>query len=73
MNFTPIRRHEQMIPANLCEGHQIWHTLKIIGCEIGITSRPDLCQGFVDLYAEFLLAISVFSQLPKPKSQLKNR
>ena len=57
-----------MITANLRKGHQIWHALKIVGRKISITSRLDFCQSFVDLCTEFLLAVAVLGQLPKPKS-----
>jgi len=61
-----------MILANLCKGHQIRHTLKIIGREISIAPLPDLSQSFVYLCTEFLLAIPVLGQLPKCKGQLEN-
>jgi len=61
-----------MIPANLRKGHQIRHTLKIVGREISITSRLDFRQSLVDLCTESLLAVAVLSQLPKPKGQLEN-
>ena len=48
-----------MILTNLCNGHQIWHTFKIISYEIGITSRLDLRQSLDDLCAESLLTIPV--------------
>ena len=48
-----------MIQTNLRYGHQIRHTLKVVGREISITSRPDFLQGFLDLFPKFLLAILV--------------
>ena len=41
---------QKHIPTNLDNGHQIRHTLKIVGCEITVTSRSDFRQGLVDLY-----------------------
>ena len=61
-----------MIVANLRKGHQIRHTLKIIGREIGVAPLPDLRQCFVYLCTEFLLAIPVLGQLPECKGQLDN-
>jgi len=56
-----------MIPANLRKGHQIQHTLKIVGREISIASRLDFRQSLADLCTKFLLAVAVLSQLPKSK------
>ena len=61
-----------MIPADLCNGYQIRHALKIAGREISITSRLGSGQSFVDLCAEFLLAITVLGQFPESKGQLEN-
>ena len=72
MNLALVWTHEQITPTNLGDGHQIWHTLKVVGCEIGVTSRLDLLQSLVDLGTEFLLAFAVLSQLPECKGQLKN-
>jgi len=71
MNFA-LWRHEQTIPADLCNGHQIRHALEVVGRQIGITSRLGFHQSFVDLCAESLLASLVLSQLPESKSQLEN-
>ena len=59
-----------MILTNLCNGHQIWHPLKVIGREIGIASRSDLGESVVDLYTQFLLEVAVLGQLPERKGQL---
>jgi len=48
-----------MIPANLRYGYQIRHTLKVVGREIGITSRLDFCQSLVNFCPESLLTILV--------------
>ena len=61
-----------MTPTGLRDSHQVWHVVKVIGREIGITSRLDLLQSPVDLGTEFLLAFAVLSQLPECKGQLKN-
>ena len=58
MSFA-LWRHEQTIPADLCNGRQIRHALEIISRQINITSRLGFRQGLVDLCAEFLLAIPV--------------
>jgi len=71
MSFAVIWGHEQTVPTNLCNGHQIWHPLKIVGCEIDITSRLDFHQIVVDLGTEFVLAIPVLGQIPEPKGQLE--
>jgi len=71
MNFALVQEHGQTVQANLCNGNQIWHTLEVVGREVGITSRLDLRQSFVDLRAELLLAIAVLGQLPKSEGQLK--
>ena len=59
-----------MNPTNLCNGHQIRHALKVVGCEISITSGCDFLQSLVDLRAEFILAIPMPGQLPKSEGQL---
>lgn len=56
-----------MIPTDLRNGCQIWHSLKVVAREIGITSRSDLRQSLIDLCTEFLLALAVPGQLPKSK------
>ena len=48
------------------------HPLEIVCREIGITSRSNLGQSVVDLYAKFLLEVAVLGQLPEPKGQLEN-
>jgi len=69
--FCP-RTHEQTTPTDLRDGHQIWHTLKVVGREISVTSRFDLLQSLVNFGTEFLLAFAVLNQLPECKGQLKN-
>jgi len=72
MNSVFIQRNQETIPANLCNGDQIRHALKVVGREVGITSRLDFRQSLVDLRAELLLAIPVLGQLPKSEGQLED-
>ena len=67
MNFALFYGCEQMSPANLCDGHQIRHSFKIVGREICIASRLDFLQSLIDFRTEFLLAIPVLGQFPEPK------
>ena len=60
MSFALAQRYERMDPANLRNGHQIRHALKVVCREISISSRLDSRQSLVDLYTESLLAIPVF-------------
>lgn len=60
-----------MTPTGLRDSHQVWHVVKVIGREIGITSRLDLLQSPVDLGTEFLLEIAVFGHFPECKGQLE--
>ena len=61
-----------MIPRNLRHGRQIWHSIKVVGREISITSRLGFRQSLVNLRTEFPLAISVLGQLPESKGKLEN-
>ena len=72
LNYSLVQGHEQTVPTNLCDGHQIRHVLKIIGREISVTPRLDLHQSLVDLCTEFLLTILIFGKVPEPKGELKN-
>jgi len=56
-----------MNPANLCDGHQIRHSFKVVGREFGVASSLDFLQSLADFRTEFLLAIPVLGQLPEPK------
>ena len=56
-----------MILANLCNGHQIRHSFKVVGREICVTPRLDFSQSLVDFCTKLFLGISVLGQLPEPK------
>ena len=70
--FVLVRKYEWMNPTNLCNGHQVRHPLKVVGREIGISSRSDLGQSVVDLYTEFLLEVAVLGRLPERKGHLED-
>ena len=48
-----------MTPTDLRKGHQIRHTLKIVGREISVTSCLNFRQSLANLFTQFLLDIAV--------------
>ena len=70
--FTLVQVHRQTDPTNPRNSHQIRHTPKVVGREVRITSRLYFRESLVDLRPELLLAIAMFSQLPKSKGRLES-
>jgi len=57
--------------ANLPNRNQIGHVVEVVGNKLAIASRFDSLPSFVNFSSQFILDVTIFSQLPENKSQLE--
>jgi len=57
--------------TNLPNRNQIWHAVEVVGNKLTIASRFDSFPSFVNFGSQFVLDVTILSQLPENKSQLE--